>query len=98
VLIAGGVVTSLGLFMLATTISHNKSVAGRREADPDYDDMGATANYYILTGSLLAVGVPMLAIGLFDRKEVYVRNKISRVALIPVANGAAQGGSVRIEF
>jgi hypothetical protein len=58
---------------------------------------GESAVLYVPGVLGVAVGIPLLSVGLFDRKTVWVRQK-ARLELTPVVGRGQAGGSARFRF
>lgn len=94
--IAGIAATTVGaLFVMEGMDQHER--AQRVAANGFSNDRDFSPIFYVMGGLHLAVGIPLLAVGLIDRKDVYVRDEVA-LAIAPQVGRGFAGGALRVAF
>jgi len=95
--IAGSITTAAGGLMIFTGYQQEQEDASNAPDTQQVDDMNMNSIWYIYGGIHLAVGIPLLAVGLLSEKDVYVRDEASLQVDPQLAPGFA-GGRLRWAF
>lgn len=94
--ISGIAASGVGALLIAQgLIVHDQ--ANRVQVNGSGDHMDFSPIFYVLGTLHLAVGIPLLVVGLTDRKDVYVRDQIA-LTLAPQIGPDRAGGALRITF
>jgi hypothetical protein len=87
----GGVVTSaIGVGFVG--IGMNEQLRSHGIDDPDYSTL-----LYVEGGIHLAIGVPLILLGVFGREHVFVRNDVA-LDVTPIVGTRSAAVSVRLAF
>lgn len=92
--IAGAAASTVGILLIfeGMAIHDQSSRVQSGVTNVDYSPM-----FYVLGGLNLAVGIPLLAVGLLDRKDVYVRDQAA-LRFAPQVRPGYAGGAMSVAF
>jgi hypothetical protein len=95
-IISGAALTAVGGLFLVEGIAQHNAEAERARNHPDADHGSTSSPLFLGYGGLhLAIGAPLLLLGLLSPREVYVRDRPSELAarkpILHVAAGTNQG-------